>query len=174
MTLADRIVVMKDGVIQQEGPPLELYQRPRNLFVAGFLGAPAMNFLRATLDPVRPELDLAGAPVPVLEPAANAARTGGVQTVIAGVRPEDVTLAQPGKPLPGATTGGMRGAQIRGRVEVIEPMGAEVVVHVTTDAGIVVARVPPASPPRLGDAVTVGFDPSRLHLFDTRTEARLG
>jgi multiple sugar transport system ATP-binding protein len=173
MTLADRIVVMKDGVIQQEGPPLELYQRPQNLFVAGFLGAPSMNFLRGTLDAVRPEIDVAGSQIAAPAEPVGAARSKGVQTVIVGVRPEDVAVDVVGTSRV-ASAEGLPAARIGGRVEVVEPMGAEVVVHVSTDAGTVVARVPPAHPPKIGQGVSVAFDPSRLHLFDARSEARLG
>jgi multiple sugar transport system ATP-binding protein len=187
MTLADRIVVMKDGIIQQEGPPLELYGRPANLFVAGFLGNPPMNLLKARLDAVNPEIALGQCVMHIPDEHAKVVRTallshsggsagqsGGAAAVepqlLLGVRPEDVSLL-PGDPSGPGVNGG---ARLSGRVEVVEPMGSEVIVHVATDVGPVVARVPPVAPPRVGEGITVSFNSRRVHLFDARTERRLG
>ncbi len=163
MTLADRIVVLKDGTLQQVGTPLEIYQRPANRFVAGFFGTPAMNFLSAALE------DAGG---------ARAARGLGFQVpvpshldglgkddrgdVVIGIRPEDIGLDRRADrvPLPGA-------------VQLREVLGAEVVLHVASPAGEVTVRADARTPGRPGDAVTLWLDPGAVHWFDARSEHRL-
>jgi multiple sugar transport system ATP-binding protein len=166
MTLADRIVVMHQGVIQQEGAPLELYDRPCNRFVAGFLGSPAMNFLAGSVatdgDVVR-----ARAPGLVVELPAEAAahlreRAGRDATL--GVRPEHFTLEREG-----ATGGG----EIQGRVDVREPMGSELYLYVETEAGQIVVRAPAHADAREGATITLHVAPAHVHLFDAQTEESL-
>jgi ABC-type sugar transport system ATPase subunit len=140
MTLADRIVVLKDGTLQQVGSPLEIYQRPANRFVAGFFGTPGMNFLPG--DVVR--------------------RPDGRSDVVIGIRPEDIGLDRRADrvPLPGA-------------VQLREVLGAEVVLHVASQAGEVTVRADARSPGRPGDEVTLWLDPEAVHWFDARSEHRL-
>ncbi len=147
MTLADRIVVMKDGAVQQIGTPLDLYDAPANLFVAGFLGSPAMNFLRGG------------------SARKLAADRALPPEVVLGVRPQDFTLT----PRAGATGS----APLAGRVEVRELMGSEAFLHLTTPAGNVVLRTEAHHAAREGEQVAVFVDPSKLHLFDPTTERRL-
>jgi ABC-type sugar transport system ATPase subunit len=165
MTLADRIVVLKDGTLQQVGSPLEIYQRPANRFVAGFFGTPAMNFLAAAVEQdggARSARGL-GFQVPV-PPAIDIAPAGGADRgdVVIGIRPEDIGLESRADrvALPGA-------------VQLREVLGAEVVLHVASAAGEVTVRADARTPSRVGDAVTLWLDPSAVHWFDARSEHRL-
>jgi ABC-type sugar transport system ATPase subunit len=153
MTLADRIAVLSAGRVQQVGTPLELYERPQNKFVAGFLGSPAMNFLPARVDgrAVR-------APGVAVELARPAPRAG---EVILGVRPEDLHVEDDAR------------AALRARVEVREPMGADAYLYVATEAGNLVVRTPASRAAREGELVGLSVEPSKVHLFDPRTEVRL-
>jgi len=148
MTLADRIVLLRDGRVQQIGAPLELYARPANVFVATFIGSPAMNLLPARVDGQTLRGD--GFDLDLDHPVA-----AGELTV--GVRPEHVELAETGL-----------GAQ----VEVVEPMGAETYVHCRAGAHLVTVRTD-QPPPRPGAPVHLAFARGQLHLFDAESEARL-
>jgi multiple sugar transport system ATP-binding protein len=159
MTLADRIVVM-----HAEGPPLELYDRPRNKFVAGFLGSPAMNFLPGRIehdgDVVR-----ACAPGMSIELCAEAAaklRQGAARDATLGIRPEHLALEA-----------GRGTASFTGKVDVREPMGSEAYLYVETEAGQVVVRAPAHAAAREGDTVTLYVDAADLHLFDAQAEVSL-
>jgi ABC-type sugar transport system ATPase subunit len=162
MTLADRIVVLKDGTLQQVGSPLEIYQRPANRFVAGFFGTPAMNFLSAALADAGGARAARGAGFEVPVPASldGGGERGG--EVVIGIRPEDIGLETRADrvPLPGA-------------VQLREVLGAEVVLHVASAAGEVTVRADARTPGRPGDAVTLWLDPSAVHWFDARSEHRL-
>ncbi len=151
MTLADRVVVMNAGRIEQQGTPMDLYLRPANRFVAGFIGSPGMNFL-----PVRVQggaaVTQAGGRLPVAAAVASEA--------VAGVRPEDLSLAGPDGP-------------IRGRVSLIEPMGAQThvaVVHGEVALWVAVAGVPSVE---AGQEVGLSAAPGRVHLFDAADGRRL-
>lgn len=139
MTLADRVVVLRDGRIEQVGTPLDLYDRPANQFVAQFIGTPQMNMVAATQ---LPELAAAcGLP-------ANAQAT-------VGVRPEDITLCPPGQGLVQCT------------VDLVEALGAETLIYMSTAQGVeLVARVTDRSALRAGKAVGVQIDADAAHLFD--------
>lgn len=150
MTLADRIVLLKDGVVQQIGAPLDLYERPQNLFTATFVGSPAMNVLPAEVSDGH--LVAHGLRMPLGD---RAVPPGPVHL---GVRPHALRLVEAGMP---------------GVVEVVEPMGSESFVHCRLDGdATVVVRVDGRGPAQ-GEAVQVGVDPAALHLFDTDTERRL-
>jgi len=157
MTLADRIVVLKDGEVQQVGAPLDIYQRPANRFVAGFFGTPTMNFLNATVGAGDGgDRRARGLGFQLAAPAG----LGG--EVVLGIRPEDVTL-EPGRDrvaLPGA-------------VSLREVLGSEIVLHVASPAGDVTVRTAPQQAARPGDSVTVYLDPAAIHWFDAGSEARL-
>ena len=158
MTLADRIVVLKDGEVQQVGTPLDIYQRPANRFVAGFFGTPTMNFLTAA---VGVGDDGGGRRARGLGFTLPAPEGVGGEMVL-GIRPEDVTL-EPGRDrvaLPGA-------------VSLREMLGSEVVLHVASPAGDVTVRAAAQQAARPGDAVTVYLDPAAIHWFDARSEARV-
>ena len=161
MTLGDRLVVLRAGAVQQSGPPLEVYARPANLFVAGFIGSPAMNFLSG-------RIERAGGPRFVSADGAVAVPLDGAapgeegRAVKLGVRPEDVALAVPGAP------GGLAMT-----VEVVEALGPEVLLHARAGASVLVARLPPQPLPDRGATVHVTLRPDRLHFFDPETESRL-
>ena len=155
MTLADRIVVLHDGVVQQIGAPLEIYRQPANRFVAGFFGTPTMNFLEAAVDD-RDGHRARGLGFAVPAPP----QVGGA--VVLGIRPEDLALEP----------GGDRVA-LPGAVAVREVLGAEVVLHVTSPAGDVTVRAPAQTPARPGDAITVYVDPHAVHWFDGASNQRV-
>jgi multiple sugar transport system ATP-binding protein len=165
MTLADRIVVMHGGVIQQEGAPLDLYDRPRNRFVGGFLGSPAMNFVNGRLALAGGAAKATAPGIAVTLPPEVAARLPGEadRDVTLGLRPEHLTLAPEREDA----------AVIRGRLEVREPMGAETYLYVETEAGQLVVRAQAHVEAREGDQMTLHVCPEKVHLFETHTEVSL-
>jgi ABC-type sugar transport system ATPase subunit len=144
MTLADRIVVLKDGTLQQVGSPLEIYRTPANRFVAGFFGTPAMNFL---------------APGSLQRELGERVHDG----VVLGIRPVDIGLERRGDDRVALT----------GAVQLREVLGAEVVLHVASAAGEVTVRADARTPSRPGDNVTMWLDPTAMHYFDAQSEHRL-
>jgi multiple sugar transport system ATP-binding protein len=164
MTLGDRIVVMHAGRVQQIDTPLALYARPRNTFVAGFIGSPAMNFVAGEI--VRDggaQFRARGGTFEVrlprewAEPLARRADGGGRAgaDVLLGIRPEDVRVARP------EDTGAARL-----RLDLVEPMGNEVFLHASAGEHEVTARVAPQRLPEPGAEITVALDESRMHFFD--------
>ncbi|HVU18574.1 MAG TPA: sn-glycerol-3-phosphate ABC transporter ATP-binding protein UgpC [Candidatus Didemnitutus sp.] len=164
MTMGDRICVMKDGEIQQVAAPLELYDRPRNLFTAGFIGSPAMNFISGRIETKTGESRLvektATSPIEFALPAPLAARAGSATEVVLGLRPEDLVIG---------TTGAFSA-----RVELSEPMGAETYLHLRTAGHALVARIAPGIHHSIGAIVSVSFDPAKAHLFDAATQQVIG
>jgi ABC-type sugar transport system ATPase subunit len=162
MTLADRIVVLKDGAIQQEGTPMEIYDAPANRFVAGFFGTPAMNFLNAevALSDNGRVLRGQGFELPATGSPYRDGDASASKDVIVGIRPEAVGL-DPG------------GIAVPAEVSLREVLGAEVVLHVASAAGELTVRADAKQVARPGDHVTVYLDPHALHLFDARSELRL-
>jgi multiple sugar transport system ATP-binding protein len=163
MTLGDRVVVMKDGWIQQVGEPLELYGKPANRFVAGFIGSPAMNFADVTIN------ETAGALVaeatgfrihvppgqhPTLKPYKG-------QRVTLGIRPEDIHVAG-GADSPQHTFDAV--------VDVVEPLGSEILLDVKAGTNTLVARVEPTVRAKVHEHVKLAMNPERLHFFDAKTE----
>jgi multiple sugar transport system ATP-binding protein len=138
MTLADRVVVLKDGLIEQVGTPLELYDRPANRFVAQFIGMPSMNIVAAAALPVFSE--------------ATGGRLPGDGFL--GMRPEALRVGKPS------------GAGVRGKVELIEALGADTLIHVDAGGVPLIARQNERSALQAGDEVAVELDPAVLHLFD--------
>jgi multiple sugar transport system ATP-binding protein len=166
MTLGQRIVVLKDGEIQQIDTPMNLYARPANLFVAGFLGSPAMNLLQGrVIEDGGLWLDTGTVRLPV--DATRALATGALPFVgrelVAGLRPEDLVPAA-GRSLP---------ASFNASLELIEPVGNEIFLNVRAGDDAMVIRVPPQELPAVGERLELGFDPARIHLFDPTTERRL-
>ncbi len=162
MTMGDRIVVMKDGVIQQVAEPIELYDHPKNMFVAGFIGSPPMNFFPGTIEP-RPDglwFVENGPGFAVRLPDEFARKlTGHVgRAVVFGCRPEDVT---PRSAAPGA---------VAATVDVVEPMGAEVYIYLNTGRHSFIARVGGHQRAEVGQQLTVAFDIGKCHFFDAATE----
>jgi multiple sugar transport system ATP-binding protein len=158
MTMADRIVVMNAGLIQQVGSPIDVYDRPANTFVATFVGSPQMNLYsgRVARGDRGADFVAAGLRVPLGRFADE------MSGVTLGIRPEDVTLSEDS-----------RGA-IRGAIVLIEPVGADMYLNVALDAGqTCVLRTPRTSSVEEGNRVALGFRSDRLHLFDANG-ARLG
>ena len=167
MTLGDRIVIMKDGVIQQTGTPQEVFNHPANLFVAGFIGTPQMNFFpgsRLTEDGGRYAVEILSHTLPLTDAQNEALKAAGVTsgTVTAGVRPVHVTVGDTG---------------VEARVDVSELMGSELHLHLAVDGRDVVAVVSTANIdigayPR-GSVLRFDIDPKLIHLFDPETERNL-
>ncbi len=159
MTMADRIVVMHDGIIEQIGTPLELYDRPGNLFVAQFIGSPAMNVVAGTLRGTggQTEVEAAGTRWPVPEQVAGAPG----QAVHYGIRPGDVHLAPPGQ-------------GIAARVIVVEPTGAEteLLLQVGDTQLVVVIHGRTAAKP--DEIIHLAIDAEKAHVFDSASGRRLG
>jgi len=154
MTMGDRIAVMREGVLQQVGSPQELHDRPVNLFVAGFIGSPAMNFFPATVTSAGGEsiADAGFAKVPL-----NGSGKGARELIV-GIRPEDIGISSEGR-LPVST-----------KVEVVEYLGNELQLHLRAGERTFIARVPADTRTEPGADLRVGFDPRRLHFFDGTTE----
>jgi ABC-type sugar transport system ATPase subunit len=156
MTMADRLVVLNAGRVEQVGPPLEVYHRPRTVFAAGFLGSPAMNFLRGTISDRMAEgvvIELAGGGSMRARVQSDGVTIGDAVTV--GVRPEHLQLT-PGE-----------GGPLVARVAVIEHLGDHVIVHLDREAisGHVLARVERA-PAGEGESVRFAVPPAECHVFD--------
>jgi multiple sugar transport system ATP-binding protein len=174
MTMSDRIAVIDDGDLQQFAPPLECYNEPANLFVAGFIGSPAMNFIEGILTTDGFESDAGYVDVD-FDPSMVDAAVG--QEVVLGVRPEHV--------LPNDTATGDVTARIDTYTDVTEPMGKEIFVYLVTDQSATVDMEDPGASGQLlmsvGPAADVGedeplsvvFDKSNLHLFDADSETAL-
>jgi multiple sugar transport system ATP-binding protein len=166
MTLGDRVVVMKDGWIQQVGEPLELYGHPTNKFVAGFIGSPAMNFLDVGINEVSGQIvaETQGFRLTVPPAKAAALRAYKGQQVAFGVRPEDVHLATGADPAHHS---------FDATVEVVEPLGSEILLDVRAGEHPIVARVDPGTRVKVHETVRLALDPERLHFFDFESEAAL-
>jgi multiple sugar transport system ATP-binding protein len=150
MTMADRIVIMKDGHIQQVGTPAEVYHRPANTFVARFIGAPSMNMIPAAAEDGGAIRLATGGTLALGRPLASG------RPVTLGIRPEDLH--------PGHAT-----ALIEGQVTVREPLGHETLIYVGTPAGEIIAKADGRTPPEVGETVRLGVLPENLHLFDGAT-----
>jgi multiple sugar transport system ATP-binding protein len=168
MTLGDRVVVMLDGRIQQAATPLEIYNRPRNRFVAGFIGAPAMNFITVDLRSIEDRLHVVAENfcVRVPEDRAGALDRYKTRAVILGVRPEHVLM---GEPRP------ENGAGFDGTVEVTEQLGAELLAGVRAAGTTVLAsRIDPEIALKPNQPLRLSLDPRGLHFFDVESGNAIG
>ena len=180
MTMGDRVAVLKDGVLQQVDTPQSLYDRPRNVFVAGFIGSPSMNLFQAALDGDRLELGSTAFDLPasVFE-TRPALRSFDGARVIVGIRPEDFRD-------PASVPGGASGPRLAAVISLVEALGSELLVHFRLDAAPVdagdpdrveelsreanaVGRFDPRSRVRVGDRAEVEILASNLHFFDPAT-----
>lgn len=170
MTMGDRIAVMNKGVIQQCDKPLTLYNHPANLFVAGFIGSPAMNFVDVKIVAQDGLLIAdAGAFQVVLPPKqAERARDHVGKTCLWGIRPEDIYDKQ----LVGLVQS-VPGNTIQVDVDVIEPLGNDVEMYLKVGEIALIAMIDSASPAKIGDRIDVVFDMEKTHLFDKDTEQAL-
>lgn len=165
MTMSDKIVVMKDGLIHQIGAPLDLYNNPVNRFVAGFIGSPPMNFMDVTLEKKgssivanehnKNKIALSG-------PLAKIAEKQVGKNTTLGIRPEDLHIAN------GSSKG-----ELNAEVEIIEPLGAEVHLYINTGVHQLIAKVPPTHDYAVGKKLSFTLDMKRIKLFDIETEAVL-
>jgi multiple sugar transport system ATP-binding protein len=165
MTLGDRVAVLDRGHIQQCAPPLEVYRRPANAFVAGFVGSPAMNLWPCELRRAGDGLIAAVAPeVELTLPAPGDLALDGHRAALLGVRAEDVELAPSGE------------ADFKARIEVIEPLGAQALLHLARDHITDLRMLAPVdAPAAIGDIVGVRLRHDRVHLFAASGDrARLG
>jgi multiple sugar transport system ATP-binding protein len=163
MTLADRVVVMNAGIIEQVGAPQELYHRPSTRFVAGFIGSPAMNFLPVEiLYDNALKLKLADGEELTIPPE-RVDRYGPYKgkTVLLGLRPEHLTETHDSE-RPGV-------ARLNAPVDVVEPMGMETLIHFFIGNEAVCARVDPATPARHGEILPLAADLNQMHLIDTES-----
>jgi len=165
MTMADKIVVMKDGVVEQTGGPLELYDRPANTFVAGFIGSPAMNLLPGTVQRNGSGLAVVFANGDRL-PLAEGAAVQESQPVLFGIRPEHCSIG----PSMSATGGG---AGLGAEVVVVEPTGADTQIYCRFIDHDVTATIRDRTQVAAGDRITLVPDTARAHLFDTASGKRL-
>jgi multiple sugar transport system ATP-binding protein len=165
MTMGNRIAVLSAGKLQQVGAPLEVYERPANLFVAAFIGTPPMNFVAGTLADggARFQASAFAFPLPAAVRAATAPFAG--RRVVAGIRPESVLSS-------GRTTRG-EGATVEATVEIVETLGDELVVHARAGEDVLVFKEDPHRAPAIGARVAVQLDLAALHLFDAETERRI-
>ncbi len=186
MTLGDRVAVMRSGVLQQVGAPAELYDTPKNIFVAGFIGSPAMNFIPASIEGGKVKTPFGELSVP------DGLRVEDGADVIAGLRPESFEDAAQ------VREDRERGVTFKAHVDLVESMGSEQYVYFETEGGIeseelaelaadaglaetpssgehtVVARIDAASDIKRGTDAELWVDASKLHLFDTHSGERLG
>ena len=166
MTLGDRVVVMKDGLVQQVGEPMELYSKPRNKFVAGFIGSPAMNFIETTILETGGALYAEAPGLRVRVPAERASRLGLYkgQTVTLGIRPEDLQEATGGDP---------QDLVFEALVEVVEPLGSEILLDTRVGNQTMVARVDPTVRTKHHQKIRLVFIPDRIHFFDNKTDGAI-
>ena len=160
MTMGDRIVVMLDGVIQQVAPPLELYRRPVNRFVAGFIGSPPMNMIPGRLEPEGGGLVFTNGDIRLAVPPETGDRLRDLagRPVILGLRPEHLRPCAPGEGRPGAV--------IRAMVEVVEPMGSEINLYLNAKGVVLNARVHLDREPDVGAPYALDADMGAAHFFD--------
>ncbi len=168
MTMGDRIAVMKDGEIQQLAPPLELYEKPVNRFVAGFIGSPGMNFLEGKIVDINGHLAFeegsARLPIPIsMEGALSSWRD---KEVTFGIRPEDITTVNTNKNWDDAQ-------QIQATVEVVEPMGSETFLYMTTGQFPFVARVDSFVTPAINTEMPLLVNMANAHFFSRTDEAAI-
>jgi multiple sugar transport system ATP-binding protein len=151
MTLADRIVVMRGGVIEQVGTPEQVYNRPATTFVGGFIGSPTMNFVPCGVDREMPAVVLAGG---IRLPIEASRLPGAGDDFTAGIRPEHFALASAGR------------AGFVARADVVEPLGSDTLVFMRLGESDVVARLPPTPRIAAGDALELVVDTAAIHFFD--------
>jgi multiple sugar transport system ATP-binding protein len=164
MTLGSRVVVMKDGFVQQVGEPMEIYAKPHNRFVAGFIGSPSMNFIPVTLTEGGGALFAESGDFRIKVPAANVQSLMPYkgQSLTLGVRPEDLRV--------GASPDSAD-LSFEAVVEVVEPLGSEILLDTKAAGQQIVARVEPTVKTQPREKIRLTFLADRIHFFDAKTEA---
>jgi multiple sugar transport system ATP-binding protein len=165
MTMASRIAVINKGMLQQLDTPKMLYDHPDNMFVAGFIGSPAMNFFKATLRKTGDSLivDAGSFSVPVPADRNKPFQPYVDKQVVFGIRPEDIYN-------PAYVPTGIHAAPIEAKVDVTELMGNEIYLYLLAGSNNIVARVDPRTDFRVGEKIQVSFNMDKCHLFDPDTE----
>jgi multiple sugar transport system ATP-binding protein len=165
MTMATRIAVINKGKLLQIDTPQNLYDRPTNIFVAGFIGSPAMNFFRAHLrkDGSKLHIDSGDFSVPIPSDRGKVLQDYVNKPVVFGIRPEDIHNPQ-------FAPSNIHGESITARVDVTELMGNEIFLYMMNGSNNFVARVDPRTTFRMGDSVKVILNMDNFHLFDPETE----
>jgi ABC-type sugar transport system ATPase subunit len=161
MVLSDRVAVLRHGELQQVGPPMEVYRQPANLFVAAFIGSPAMNFFEVEVGREDGRLLCHIGDAVLSIPRDVAPGTGDLRRAILGVRPMDLVV------------GAERDLAIQGEVFLVEPIGPISYVDVDVGGRAVKAVADPDHAPAIGERVMLGCASARVHLFDPASEARL-
>ncbi len=165
MTMGDRIVVMRDGLVQQVDSPMNLYEKPANLFVAGFIGSPAMNFI--DVKPIQTDgkmqLELGGFRLDVPPELGPRVREWSGRRVIFGIRPEDIQDRALAAEAP-------LGSTIKAGVDVHEPLGSDVILYLTVGGQSIIARVDARTQAKMGTSVEVVVNMRKMHLFNPDTQ----
>lgn len=153
MTMADKLVVLKDGIAAQIGSPMDIYDDPKNQFVAGFIGSPSMNFIDCTIDDHK--LEIAGQSMPVPEHIKQRGE------LVMGIRPEHFNVSQ--------------GTSLQGKVAMIEKLGASVLLYVTCETleQPIVIECDSHTNVKIGDIQDFTFDSQKLYFFDRKTQQRI-
>lgn len=167
LTMGTRIVVMKDGYVQQVDTPAALYERPCNVFVAGFIGSPQMNFINVNVEKRGDEVHLTFGKEDIKLPEGKSKKLEGTdyigKEVIMGIRPENVHDEA-------VYLESMRDSVVEAKIEVTEMLGAETFLYMLVGDVSITARVNPRTKARAGDAIKVALDANKIHLFDKETE----
>ena len=179
MTLGDRIVVMNKGYVQQIDTPMNLYDHPRNRFVAGFIGSPAMNFVEGRIvagDSL--QFVAEGNAFTFSVPPALAERVQGLENHVLtlGIRPEDVSVAMESGPtiFAGESTIVHPPITTPAHLDLVEALGNEVFIYASIGPYVITARIAPQPLPKLGEPITLAFDLAKSHFFDHETGNRVG
>ena len=159
MTLADRISVMKDGLIQQLDTPKQIYNKPANLFVAGFIGSPSMNFLNAKFDKSNQNLIIGKRHINISK-YENINDLTDDQQVVFGIRPENIIIDK-------------NENSILCKVELVEPMGADTLVWTSIEGTPISIRLEGSSNYNLNDEINISFDINKSSIFDSKSEERI-
>ena len=167
MTMADRMVIMKDGLIQQVDDPLNVYDNPVNLFVAGFIGTPPMNSFRGSIQKINDKLIFKDESIEIPLPEEWKEKTEAYidKDIVFGIRPEDLgsTEAESNENAP----------KIKAKIEVVEPMGSETYLYLAVGVHSFIARVDAHRQTAVGDEINLSITMQKAHLFDAETELRI-
>lgn len=158
MTMATRIVIMKDGIVQQVGAPKTVYNHPKNMFVAGFIGSPSMNFIRGTVDGDKFVTETLKLTIPDEKLAVLKSNSEKHKAIIMGIRPEDIHPEQNGI------------NEITAKISVAELTGAEFMLYTTVGGHELVVRAGAINDYHAGDNIDIKFDMAKCHFFDAETE----
>ncbi|MBN1354774.1 sn-glycerol-3-phosphate ABC transporter ATP-binding protein UgpC [bacterium] len=168
MTMGDRIIILKDGILQQVGSPMQIYRNPQNLFVAGFIGSPAMNMIPGRLERFGDSLAIKTSvcEIEIKPEIRNRFKLDSTSNVILGIRPEDLVLT-------GNDDQNRAFGELTGHVDLVETTGAESMVHLSVHEIELVARVTSYSDIRHGQTLNLVFNLAKIHLFDRDTQESL-